>query len=349
MGPAGSAGSAGSAGGMVGFLALAGGAVAIGSAWLPWLTFGDQTKAGIDATTPDFGLANGDYLIAAGALAAVCGLLLVLGLARSKGARQLLGLGAIVGAIGVCVVEFSAFSKMNDAVTLANSVAGSGGSGVSVGWGIYVGAAAGAIGGLGGLLALVARPSSAGSGSPTVMPLVGAIAVVAIVAGVVFAAPQISKQLNGSKSSPVASATLDLSKFPTASPSDSQTAAPTDSPSDSPTQKPTSKPTKAPTAKPSKAPTPAGSFYTSGYSTPELAMNQFVDDQGYTYGGACTSPVAGADYCSSFLKSGASGSVYAIGSPGSAAEVWVLLRKISGKWYMVDVVTASAATTPPWH
>lgn len=304
-------------------LALIGGAVAIGSAWLPWLVVGDMSKAGIDATTSDLGLANGNYLIAAGAVTAACGLLMVLGLARSPGMKQLLVLGAIAGAIGVCVVEAAAYMKMNEYVTNIGSFAN-----VSIGFGIYVGAAGGVIAGLGGLLALTAKPGAAGApvASNTLLPIVAVIAVVAIVGGVV-AWPQISKQINGGKSSP----TIGLV---------------TPRPTAAPTAVPTGKPTKTPSAKPSTAPTPAGSFYTSGYSTPELAINQFVSDQGYSYGGDCSTASSGSDYCSSHVSDGSSGSVYAIGGLGSEAEVWALMRHIGGKWYVADVAKATAS--PPW-
>jgi MFS family permease len=310
-----------SAGGMAGLLALVGGAVAIGSAWLPWMIIGGEWAKGIDATQSDMGLANGNYLVAAGAVAAVCGLLLVLGIARSPSMKLLLGLGAIAGGIGVCVIEAAAYMKVNDTISLYNSTGGLGSMmGVSIGWGIYVGAAGGAVAALGGLLALAAKPGAAGAParSNTMMPLVAVIAVVAIVGGIV-AWPQISKQINGDKSSP----SIGLG-----------------------THGPTAEPTEAPTPKTTTAPTPAGSFYTRGYATPELAINQFVVDQKYTYGGDCTSPKSGTNYCSSYVSDVSSGSVYAIGGIDSEAEVWALMRKIGGKWYMVDVAKATAS--PPW-
>src|ERR1035437_10230892 len=91
---------------LAGLLALIGGAVAIGSAWLPWYMASSdpmQTAAWgrpIDLTKELASLANGYYLIGAGALAAVCGLLLIIGAGRSPGARMLLGLGALAGAVG---------------------------------------------------------------------------------------------------------------------------------------------------------------------------------------------------------------------------------------------------------
>jgi len=118
------------------------------------LTAGGESRAGIDATGSDFGLANGDYLVAAAVVAAVCGLVLVLGLARNPGLKPLLGLGALVGGIGVCAVETAAYMKMNDYVTLGSGLdVGT----VAIGMGIYVGAAAGVVAALGGLMTLLSK------------------------------------------------------------------------------------------------------------------------------------------------------------------------------------------------
>jgi hypothetical protein len=105
-------------------------------------------------------------------------------------------------------------------------------------------------------------------------------------------------------------------------------------------------PTETTTAEPTSTPTPAASFWTRGYSTPELAIDQFVNDQGYVYGGDCRTAPKSADYCSTSVGKVTSGTVYALGGIGAKAEVWVLLRKVGGKWYVVDVV--SAASPPPW-
>ena len=148
------AAASGSAGRTYGLLALIGGAVAVGSAWLPWMTYGGQWSAGIDATSSELGLANGDYLIGAGVLAALCGVLLAVGAAQGSG-QMLLGFGAIAGAIGICVVEAAAFMKMSDMVSLFNSFgANEAGFAAAIGWGIFVGAGGGLLAGLGGLLTL---------------------------------------------------------------------------------------------------------------------------------------------------------------------------------------------------
>jgi hypothetical protein len=312
-------------------LALLGGVGAIGSAWLPWLTMGDNWWKGIDATSSDGGLANGYFLIAAGAVAAVCGLLLVLGLATSPSTRQLLALGAIAGGIGVCAVELAAYMKASDTINANGGTA----LGIAVGWGIYAGAGAGVVAALGGLLCLMARPGATAApaaGSQTTL-LVGVIVLAALVIGGVAAWPQISKQIGGNTGSPTAA-------VPTALPGES-TAAPTEAPIQT-----TAPSIGLPTVEPTAPPTPSGTFWTGGYSSPELAMNQLVTDEGYTYGGDCMTVSSDVDYCSSKVGTVSSGVVYAIGSPGSEAEVWALLVQVNGKWYVADA--ASAADSPPW-
>jgi hypothetical protein len=134
-------------------LALAGGAVAIGSAWLPWATSGsgDSYLKPIEMTKDMGDLANGYYLIAAGAVAAACGLLLLLGLVKTPGARMLLSLGAIAGGAVVLAVEYVAYGHVNDEITLY------GASMVSIGYGLYIGAAGGAVAAVGGVLGLVSK------------------------------------------------------------------------------------------------------------------------------------------------------------------------------------------------
>ena len=138
--------------------------MAIGSAWLPWfMSSSDPTQTvawgkAIDWTDSSFGLANGYFLIAAGAVAAVCGLLLLLGMARSPGARMVLGIGAIAGAIGVGVVDFSAYSKVNDTLNAYSAYGAS--SGFTFGFGLFVGAGGAVVAALGGLLSMSSRPAA---------------------------------------------------------------------------------------------------------------------------------------------------------------------------------------------
>jgi hypothetical protein len=131
-------------------LALAGGAVAIGSAWLPWAatSSGDSLTKPIEMTTTS-DLANGYYLIAAGAVAAACGLIVLLGLAKMASARTLLSLGAIAGGALVLVVEYVAWGDVNP-LTGAGSI-------VSIGLGLYIGAAGGVAAVVGGVLGLASK------------------------------------------------------------------------------------------------------------------------------------------------------------------------------------------------
>jgi hypothetical protein len=135
-------------------LAVAGGAVAVGSAWLPWAvtSSGDSLIKPIEVTnTSDF--ANAYYLIAAGAVAAACGLLLLLGLARTAGTRTLLSLGAIAGGAAVLAVEFAAMNDVNKVITQGQAL----GYGVSIGMALYIGAAAGVAAAVGGVLGLTSK------------------------------------------------------------------------------------------------------------------------------------------------------------------------------------------------
>ena len=325
----------GAAGGLGGLLGLIGGAVAVGSAWLPWLMLSSEPfnadfwAQPLDAT--DAGqLANGNYLIATGAVAAACGLLLVLRLGRPSALRLILALGVIGGAVGVAAVELSAYQKLSD------SIEGWGGA-PAIGWGLYVGAAGAAVAAIGGVLALISRPGAAGaSASPKLLVrLVALAAIVALIAGAVLAWPQISKQVginNGSPAPGSPTATAGLSGEPTGEP----------------TAEPSDDPTEPPTAEPTAEPTPAVSFWTAGYASPEDAIKEFVVDEGFIYGGPCDTAPSSADYCSAFISTVGLGRVYAVGPVASEVEVWILLRQIEGDWYMVDLSPAAEGSPAPW-
>ncbi|MGZ6315439.1 MAG: hypothetical protein ACXWNI_07420 [Candidatus Limnocylindrales bacterium] len=145
--------AAGAGTGMIAaLLALAGGAVAIGSAWLPWAvtSSGDSLIKPIESTSGS-DLANGYYLIAAGAVAAACGLLMLLGMVKTPSARMLLSLGAIAGGAAILVVEFVAMDDVNKVINLGFGTA------VSLGLGLWVGAAGGVAAAVGGVLGLVSK------------------------------------------------------------------------------------------------------------------------------------------------------------------------------------------------
>ena len=137
-----------------GLLALAGGAVAIVSAWLPWISGMGASSNAIDNTNMAI-LECGYYLLIGGAVAAVCGLLLLLRVGKGSGLSALLGLGAILGGALVLLVEVAAYVNINDEI---NSLGIYGyGSGISIGYGLYLGVCAGAVAALGGLLGMVNR------------------------------------------------------------------------------------------------------------------------------------------------------------------------------------------------
>ena len=96
-------------------------------------------------------IANGYYLIGGGAVAAVAGLLLLVGIAKSAGLRSLLALVAVVAGAAVLAVTYSAYSHVNEQISYF------GASQLKMGMAIYAGAAAGIASIVGGVLGLVAK------------------------------------------------------------------------------------------------------------------------------------------------------------------------------------------------
>jgi hypothetical protein len=186
-------------------------------------------------------------------------------------------------------------------------------------------------------------PAAGGSRGGRLLLILAGLVVVAVVAGGVVAGwPQISKQLGLAAASPSAPAA-------TASPSPSESPGPLESPGPTPIASTTIEPTASPTAAETESPSPVPSALTSGYATPELAIEQFVSDQGYAYGGDCASASSGADYCSSLASTLTDGRVYGLGGLASEVEVWVLLRQIDGQWYVVGTAPAGGGSPAPWH
>ena len=302
-----------------GLLALLGGAVAIGSAWLPWyMARSDsfQTTAWfrpISVTDVSI-LENGYFLIGVGALAAICGLFLLLGVARTPRARILLVLGAIVGAVGVGVVEYSAYRQVSDFIS---------GTPFTYGFGLFVGAGGAGVAGLGGLVALVSKPAAAGSKPSSTQGLVRVIAVVLIAAVALGAGGYLLSQ-NNTPSGPGASG----------SPGSSGAS-----------QQPSHSPGNSPTATPGSSP----SFLTSGYPTAEQAIGDYVAQHSVSYAGDCNSPGVG-DYCSA-LDSAISDTqaVYTVGPVAGEAVAWLLLEQTSdGLWHVLDQKPFTSGSTSPW-
>ena len=306
-----------------GLLALVGGAVAIGSAWLPWsMASSDpmQTAAWLKpiSVTDMSVLENGYFLIGAGALAAFCGLLLIVGVARSPGARMLLGLGAIAGAVGVGVVEYAAYSQVSDFINAFGSAGG-----VTYGFGLFVGAGGAVVAGLGGLAALASKPAPAGSKAGSTQGLARVIAVV-LVAAVALGAGAYLLSQNNKPSGPGASGSLGPSGA---------------------TEQPSKSPSGTPTATPGSSP----SFLTAGYATPEEAIQDYVSQHSVTYAGDCASSGAG-DYCSTLNSSiSESQAVYIVGPFAGEAVAWLLLEKTNdGQWHVLDQKPFTGSTTSPW-
>jgi len=139
---------------IAGLIATAGGAVAIASAWLPWITDSatgyTATRMNMeDASFSAFSMPPVSYMLIGGAIAAVCGVLLLLRVRSGTGLALLLGLGAIAGGALVVAVDVVAYGKINDTIN--------GLSGYAIGFGLYVGIGGGVVGALGGLLSLRGR------------------------------------------------------------------------------------------------------------------------------------------------------------------------------------------------
>jgi hypothetical protein len=97
-------------------------------------------------------LASGYYIVIGGAIAAACGLLLLMRIVNSPSLPMLLSLGAIAGGVLVVAAEFVAYGRLHDSIGLYGSSLG-----FAIGYGLYVGAGAGVAAALGGLLGLAGR------------------------------------------------------------------------------------------------------------------------------------------------------------------------------------------------
>jgi len=138
-----------------GVLALAGGAVAIVAAWLPWMTGSGASVNAMDATDMTI-LECGYYLLIGGGIAAACGLLLLLRLGNVPSLSVILGVGAIAGGALVIAVEVLSFGKLNDAINAFNAYGYASGA-PSLGFGLWVGIGAGVVAALGGVMSLGRR------------------------------------------------------------------------------------------------------------------------------------------------------------------------------------------------
>jgi hypothetical protein len=130
---------------------MAGGALAIASAWLPWAATGGEPLKPIDIvptfselTKDPTNLVNVDYLLAAGIVAVVIGLVVLIRLAPIL--RPLLALVVIAAGVLVIGVEISAYNKITETIKVYPTY--------SIGYGLYAGIGGGVAAVLGGLAAL---------------------------------------------------------------------------------------------------------------------------------------------------------------------------------------------------
>ncbi len=304
---------------LAGLLAIIGGATAIGSAWLPWFVLGSdplQTASWgrpLDLTSDLATPANGYFLIGAGVLCVLFGLFLLVGLARSPGARAGLGLLTLVAAAGLGAIEFAAYMKVADGIKSLGSD-----NSFTYGFGLFVGAGAAVVVGIGGLAGLASRPARAGSTTGSTNGLVRVIAVILIAVVALGGGSYFLSQNKSTGPGPSASGA---------------------------TQQPSNSPGGSPTATPEIS----ASFLTAGYSTREGAIQDYVEQHAVTYAGDCDAPGTG-DYCST-LDGAVSDSqvVYKVGPVAGTPIAWLLLQQTdNGLWYVLDQKPFSESATSPW-
>jgi hypothetical protein len=147
-----------------GLLVLLGGLAAAASAFLPMLIIGDSM------TNPDnwvtlwhpeswdlsvFTEPNGAYLLGAGLVAALCGLLLFVGMVRGIPARFLLALAAVAAAVIILAFHYADYGRASALVDQAGASPFA--DLTTMGFGLYVGIAGGVAIILGSLTALASR------------------------------------------------------------------------------------------------------------------------------------------------------------------------------------------------
>ncbi len=139
-----------------GFLVLAGGVAAAASTFLPWVIVGqDLLKPDNWSTLWDWpprtwdpaslSHPNGYYLLVIGIAAAVCGLILMSGLARARSARFLVALVAVACGVIAFAWQYQAFGSASSMVDVAGTFMGA--QLTTMGFGTYVG--------IGGAIAII--------------------------------------------------------------------------------------------------------------------------------------------------------------------------------------------------
>ena len=135
---------------------------------------------------------------------------------------------------------------------------------------------------------------------------------------------------------------------PSAMPTATPTAAPTATPTPTPTATPTATPT--PTRRPTPRPTATPTFLTHGFGYPEDAIKVWLLNNGFTYSGDCdTGSREDGTYCSTLNSTITNGRIYIIAPIAAEPAYWMLLRQVSGLWYVAAVAPFSASPPSSWH
>ena len=205
------------------------------------------------------------------------------------------------------------------------------------------------------LTAFASAPRSVARSStiprPGVRPRVGLVLALALV---VIAGCGSSSASPTPTATPAATPTASPTATPTATPTPTPTAAPTPTPTAAPTPTPTARPTATPTHRPTPArrptprPTPRPTFLTHGYATAEDAIRAWLEANGLTYSGDCTTGTReDGTYCSTLNRTVSGGRIYLVAPLAAEPADWLRLSYVDGRWYVAGVATFSENPSPP--
>lgn len=296
---------------LAGLLAIIGGAAAIGSAWLPWFVLGSDPLQTASWGRP-LDLTSDLGTPANGYFLIGAGVICVLfGLFLLVGLARSPGVRAGLGLLTLAAAAGLGAIEFAAYMKVADN-------GLTYGFGLFVGAGAAVVVGVGGLAGLASRPARAGSTTGSTNGLVRVIAVILIAAVALGGGSYFLSQNKSTGPGPSASGA---------------------------TQQPSNSRSGSPTATPEVS----ASFLTSGYSTREGAIQDYVEQHAVSYAGDCDAPGTG-DYCST-LDGAVSDSqvVYKVGPVAGTPVAWLLLQQTdNGLWYVLDQKPFSESATSPW-
>jgi hypothetical protein len=121
------------------------------------------------------------------------------------------------------------------------------------------------------------------------------------------------------------------------------------SPSVTPPATPTPTPFHTPTRRPTPRPTPT--LIGSGYADPVAAIKAWIVGQGFNYSFDCATEWTDESdvfYCYSFYSHASVGEVYLVAPRGAEPAYYLLLRRVTGLWY-VAAVASFPGRPVPWH